>query len=112
ITLERSLPFRQQNPAQGRAAPKQNRRYCSVIASCPNLSARDSPVAAKTAQTAETSGHNSFVDVSAVSAVSAAHKRALTCQRRTGLPPLGLDGFTASGRNQPDLVSASTRLSV
>src|SRR5262245_22717128 len=83
-----------------------------VITSCPNLSAKGSQVAAETAQSAETSEHNLRVDVSAVSAVSAAHKRGLTCQRRTGLPPLGPDGFAASGRNQPDLVSNSTRLSV
>ena len=60
----------------------------SVIASCPNLSARGSQVAAETAQSAETSEHNLRVAVSAVSAVSADHKSGLTCQRRTGLPPL------------------------
>src|SRR5262249_15481183 len=73
---------------------------------------KGSQVAAETAESAEISEHNLRADVSAVSAVSAAHKRGLTCQRRTGLPPFGPDGFAASRRNQPDLVSASTRLSV
>src|SRR6516165_8725731 len=83
-----------------------------VIASCLNLSAKGSQVAAETAESAEIPADDLRTGVSAVSAVSAAHKRGLTCQRRTGLPPLGPDGFAASRRNQPDLVSDSTRLSV
>src|SRR6516162_610857 len=78
----------------------------------PHLPAKGSQVAAETAESAEISEHDLRADVSAVSAVSAAHKSGLTCQRRTGLPPLGPDGFAASRRNQPDLVSDSTRLSV
>jgi hypothetical protein len=32
--------------------------------------------------------------------VSAAHRRGLTCQRRAGFPPLGLDDFTGAARSQ------------